>query len=156
MKISLCLILFIFSDAETPELLPVGYLVGDTMQIGICLKGEYKLKTIILPFISEKVDFHLNVWKAKMGKLSVAIFSSHICFTLFYLTWILLLLLPMQAPIRIVWIPWPLRPSSQRALCRGMCHCYWSTDGSSCVDLAAQERHTWLRSSRSISSSGKI
>jgi len=26
-------------DCEVPELLPVGYLVGDTMQIGICLKG---------------------------------------------------------------------------------------------------------------------
>ncbi|XP_078326056.1 neuron navigator 2-like isoform X7 [Crassostrea virginica] len=26
-------------DAELPELLPIGYLVGDTMQIGICLKG---------------------------------------------------------------------------------------------------------------------
>ncbi|XP_036367789.1 neuron navigator 2-like isoform X5 [Octopus sinensis] len=26
-------------DAEVPELLPIGYLVGDTMQIGICLKG---------------------------------------------------------------------------------------------------------------------
>lgn len=28
-------------NAELPELLPVGYLVGDTMQIGICLKGKY-------------------------------------------------------------------------------------------------------------------
>ncbi|KAL4233019.1 positive regulation of invadopodium disassembly [Mactra antiquata] len=26
-------------DSEIPELLPIGYLVGDTMQIGICLKG---------------------------------------------------------------------------------------------------------------------
>ncbi|XP_069128702.1 neuron navigator 3-like isoform X3 [Argopecten irradians] len=26
-------------NADLPELLPVGYLVGDTMQIGICLKG---------------------------------------------------------------------------------------------------------------------
>ncbi|KAK3096611.1 hypothetical protein FSP39_001694 [Pinctada imbricata] len=26
-------------EAELPELLPIGYLVGDTMQIGICLKG---------------------------------------------------------------------------------------------------------------------
>lgn len=26
-------------DSEVPELLPIGYLVGDTMQIGICLKG---------------------------------------------------------------------------------------------------------------------
>lgn len=26
-------------DAELPELLPIGYLVGETMQIGICLKG---------------------------------------------------------------------------------------------------------------------
>ena len=29
-----------FTDAEVPELLPIGYLVGDTTQIGICLKGE--------------------------------------------------------------------------------------------------------------------
>lgn len=28
-------------DSEVPELLPIGYLVGDTMQIGICLKGAY-------------------------------------------------------------------------------------------------------------------
>jgi neuron navigator 2 len=27
-------------DSEVPELLPIGYLVGDTMQIGICLKGK--------------------------------------------------------------------------------------------------------------------
>lgn len=27
-------------DSEVPELLPIGYLVGDTMQIGICLKGN--------------------------------------------------------------------------------------------------------------------
>jgi neuron navigator 2 len=27
-------------DAELPELLPIGYLVGETMQIGICLKGR--------------------------------------------------------------------------------------------------------------------
>ena len=26
-------------ESEVPELLPIGYLVGDTMQIGICLKG---------------------------------------------------------------------------------------------------------------------
>ncbi|KAK6169208.1 hypothetical protein SNE40_020304, partial [Patella caerulea] len=26
-------------DSELPELLPIGYLVGETMQIGICLKG---------------------------------------------------------------------------------------------------------------------
>ncbi|WAR09046.1 NAV2-like protein, partial [Mya arenaria] len=26
-------------DCDVPELLPIGYLVGDTMQIGICLKG---------------------------------------------------------------------------------------------------------------------
>lgn len=30
-------------DAELPELLPIGYLVGDTMQIGICLKGKILL-----------------------------------------------------------------------------------------------------------------
>lgn len=38
-------------DAELPELLPIGYLVGDTMQIGICLKGKnfaLKLKKILL------------------------------------------------------------------------------------------------------------
>jgi neuron navigator 2 len=29
-------------DAELPELLPIGYLVGDTMQIGICLKGTFR------------------------------------------------------------------------------------------------------------------
>lgn len=34
-------------DAELPELLPIGYLVGDTMQIGICLKGKkYCLKIL--------------------------------------------------------------------------------------------------------------
>lgn len=27
-------------DSEIPELLPIGYLVGDTMQIGLCLKGK--------------------------------------------------------------------------------------------------------------------
>ena len=28
------------TDSEVPELLPIGYLVGDTMQIGLCLKGK--------------------------------------------------------------------------------------------------------------------
>ena len=32
----------LFSDSEVPELLPIGYLVGDTMQIGLCLKGMCK------------------------------------------------------------------------------------------------------------------
>lgn len=27
-------------DSELPELLPIGYLVGDTTQIEICLKGK--------------------------------------------------------------------------------------------------------------------
>lgn len=31
------------SDSEVPELLPIGYLVGDTTQIGICLKGTFNL-----------------------------------------------------------------------------------------------------------------
>ena len=31
-------------DAELPELLPIGYLVGETMQIGICLKGKTQFK----------------------------------------------------------------------------------------------------------------
>ena len=36
------LILYIISlDSEVPELLPIGYLVGDTMQIGLCLKGNF-------------------------------------------------------------------------------------------------------------------
>ncbi|XP_064600555.1 neuron navigator 3-like isoform X2 [Liolophura sinensis] len=37
-------------DAETPELLPVGYLVGDTMQIGICLKGTHQNSVDSLAF----------------------------------------------------------------------------------------------------------
>lgn len=37
-------------DSEVPELLPIGYLVGDTMQIGICLKGKnhYGLTSLVL------------------------------------------------------------------------------------------------------------
>ena len=32
-----------FPESEVPELLPIGYLVGDTTQIGICLKGELSI-----------------------------------------------------------------------------------------------------------------
>ena len=32
--------LLLLTDSDVPELLPIGYLVGDTTQIGICLKGK--------------------------------------------------------------------------------------------------------------------
>ncbi|XP_067676598.1 neuron navigator 2-like isoform X16 [Haliotis asinina] len=39
-------------DADLPELLPVGYLVGDTMQISICLKGTKQISVDSLAFES--------------------------------------------------------------------------------------------------------
>ncbi|XP_076466294.1 neuron navigator 2-like isoform X3 [Babylonia areolata] len=37
-------------DSEVPELLPIGYLVGDTTQIGICLKGTRQQSVDSLAF----------------------------------------------------------------------------------------------------------
>ncbi|PVD29165.1 hypothetical protein C0Q70_11762 [Pomacea canaliculata] len=37
-------------DSEVPELLPIGYLVGDTTQIGICLKGTKQQSVDSLAF----------------------------------------------------------------------------------------------------------
>ncbi|XP_071112877.1 neuron navigator 2-like isoform X12 [Haliotis cracherodii] len=39
-------------DADLPELLPVGYLVGETMQISICLKGTKQISVDSLAFES--------------------------------------------------------------------------------------------------------
>jgi len=50
-------------NTELPELLPVGYLVGDTMQIGICLKGKSALlsdKLSLLVFLAYTIIIFLK------------------------------------------------------------------------------------------------
>ena len=41
-------VVFVATDSDVPELLPIGYLVGDTTQIGICLKGNAPSRNIAL------------------------------------------------------------------------------------------------------------
>lgn len=50
-------------DAELPELLPIGYLVGDTMQIGICLKGSYLFLKIYYVILLENtlLNFQMSI-----------------------------------------------------------------------------------------------
>lgn len=106
------------SDADTPELLPCGYLVGESDTISVKLKG-----TLIALFIRK----HDTLTKEVSGSFLM----------------IQTLSLPLQTSLTTVWTAWRSRRSFQSRFCSDTSLSLRSTDESSFQGPLAQGRAFW-------------
>ncbi len=113
------------SDADTPELLPCGYLVGESDTISVKLKGT---TIALLEVTSLEKNMTPHHWNALMTQVSDSFLMTE-AFSLH-----------LQTCLSIVRTVWRLRRSFRSQFCSDTSLSWRSTDESSFQGLLAQGR----------------